>query len=789
VELAAFALALAAWKYPGAGGYRPLPELNVACSGSAISAKKEEWLALAGDNTNLRLALEDLYKQFKDAPVLGSLINIEASLGKESLFELKWEEVGPLLTKALAVEKDDEKAEMSVVARGIAKASHLLTKKFNLVTTNVPYLGIRKQNEFLKEHFSKFYELSKGDLSTVFLEKYLKYNISTNGCYAVVTPSALANKDYFKSLRKHVLQTYSLSSLAFLGPRAFETITGEVVDVILLILEKKSCLNNLGFMLIDVFDAKNADEKSNGIKRSTLSVLQQNDQLLNPDYRIQPSSYGDKKLLFEYCDCPQGIKTGDDEKWIRRYWEIPERHDWEFCQSSSKDRQEFGGLEKIINWSTQGIGMIRPRLDSVAVGKWAVGLSQTGEKRPVLFLGNRFDSNIAPVLPKDPQHLLPIWTFCSSSEFIERLKENSRGLFTTNTALLQVPFDLKHWNRITAEKYPNGLPKPYSDDPTQWIFHGHPCGSVVWDEKKKWTAHGSLRKDNTVLNVAVARLLGYRWPTELDPDMELADEQREWVNRCEVLRPYADDDGIVCIPPVRGESSAADRLLNLLAAAYSNAWSSDTLARLLASADHVGKTLETWFRDKFFTQHCKLFHHRPFIWHIWDGLHDGFAALVNYHKLDRKKLETLIYTYLGDWISRQKQDITAGIDGAQEKLAAAEALKKKLELILEGEGYPDQGYGYDIFVRWKPIDKQPIGWNPDLNDGVRLNIRPFISAPDVGKRGAGVLRDKPNIKWEKDRGKDVALAPWYHLFNGDRINDHHLALAEKRAAKQKLKEV
>ena len=201
-------------------------------------------------------------------------------------------------------------------------------------------------------------------------------------------------------------------------------------------------------------------------------------------------------------------------------------------------------------------------------------------------------------------------------------------------------------------------------------------------------------------------------------------------------------------------------------------------AELLKQADHAGKSLETWLREKFFTQHCKLFHHRPFIWHIWDGLRDGFAALVNYHKLDHKMLETLIYTYLGDWISRQKDDIANGVDGAEEKLAAAESLKKRLELILEGEA------PYDIFVRWKPIEKQPIGWNPDLNDGVRLNIRPFLSVPDVGKKGAGVLRDKPNINWNKDRGKDVESAPWYHLFKGDRINDYHLKLEEKRAARK-----
>ena len=56
----------------------------------------------------------------------------------------------------------------------------------------------------------------------------------------------------------------------------------------------------------------------------------------------------------------------------------------------------------------------------------------------------------------------------------------------------------------------------------------------------------------------MARLLGYRWPAELDPEMELSDEARAWVKRCDELLSFADDDGIVCIPPVRGEASAAD---------------------------------------------------------------------------------------------------------------------------------------------------------------------------------------------------------------------------------------
>ncbi|MBD5642224.1 MAG: SAM-dependent DNA methyltransferase, partial [Desulfovibrio sp.] len=169
---------------------------------------------------------------------------------------------------------------------------------------------------------------------------------------------------------------------------------------------------------------------------------------------------------------------------------------------------------------------------------------------------------------------------------------------------------------------------------------------------------------------------------------------------------------------------------------------------------------------------------RPFIWQVWDGLADGFSALLNYHRLDYKNLENLVYTYLGDWIRRQNQDRQAEVAGAAERLAAALNLQKRLQAILEGEK------PLDIFVRWKTLAEQPIGWNPDLNDGVRLNIRPFMSCADIGKKkGAGILRDKPNIKWDKDRGKDLENAPWHGIFHGDRINDWHLRLEEKARAK------
>src|SRR5205823_2138786 len=75
VQIAAFALALAAWKYPDAGGYRELPPLNIACSGQGVSGRREQWLALANGDAGLRDQIERLYEMFLHAPHLGSLID------------------------------------------------------------------------------------------------------------------------------------------------------------------------------------------------------------------------------------------------------------------------------------------------------------------------------------------------------------------------------------------------------------------------------------------------------------------------------------------------------------------------------------------------------------------------------------------------------------------------------------------------------------------------------------------------------------------------------------------
>jgi len=781
IELAAFALAFAAWRYPGAGGYRQLPELNLACSGLSIGAKKEEWLKLAGEDANLQIVLEDLFDQFEKAPILGSLINPKSGLSKGNLLGLKWKDVAPLLTKALSRDQDDEEKEMGVAAQGIAKAAQMMAMKYHLVLTNVPYLARGKQNDELKEFCEKQYYTAKNDIATVFLDRCLEF-CAEGGTANVVIPQNWLFLTSYKKFRERLLKENIWHMIGRLGFAAFEIMDWWAFNTTLISIGRKAKSNYSGLFAsdlevvsdfisgVDASETRQPAEKAALLRTAKIKRIGQAKQLENPDARVVLDGSSESDLLQKLATSFVGVQTGDTNRYIFTFWEFKSVQDgWSYHQSTVRNTISFSGRENLLRWEN-GRGALYFEKGSRIQGTEAFGkngiIVSCMNKLPVsIYNGALFDNNSAVIIPQEQAHLSAIWCFCSSPIYREVVRRVDQKVNVTNGTLAKVPFDLDYWQKVATEKYPCGLPKPYSDDPTQWIFHGHPAQS------------------DAPLQVAMARLLGYRWPAELDAKMELSDEARAWVKRCDELLSFADEDGIVSIPPLRGEASAADQLLNLLAAAYGDDWSADKLSELLKQADHSGKSLETWLRDKFFLQHCKLFHHRPFIWHIWDGLPDGFSVLVNYHKLDRKNLETLIYVYLGDWINRQKDEIQQGVDGAEERLAAAKTLKKCLELIQEGEGTIDAPY--DIFVRWKPPEKQPLGWEPDLNDGVRLNIRPFMSMPDVGRRGAGVLRDRPNIDWKKDRGKDVESAPWYHVFKGDRINDYHLSLGEKKAARSR----
>ena len=918
-QIAAFALALAAWTYPDAGGYRPLPDLHIACTGIGPNATEEQWLKLTEQSgvpmptlgrEPIKNGLLNLHELFSKAPTLGSLI--DPNQLPADLIAADYETLQPYLAAALTAEHaDDETHERAVAAAGMVKAAELLAGEYSLVITNVPYLGRGKQDDVLKEHLEKHYKDGKADLATAFVLRCLEF-CAADGSTALVTPQNWLFLTTYKKLRAALLKQRTWKMVARLGPGAFETIGGHVVNVALIAVSATPPAPNALMAGIDVSSARQPDEKAALLRglpvdppglpptagevrpteglvpakermapatvrtvpaeewmipakertvpaeewmipakewtapaeertvpakerttrskermirspaaedsqraqkaparpgndvsspqdgpddpgeapspptapspKGRLTSVPQAEQLKNPDAVVLTSRHQTGALLEEVAPGLQGTSSADNARFRQCFWEqagITEP--WAPLQGPVTTTQDFGGCEGILFWGdgeelhAQSPGCaIR---GTGAYGLAGVAVSRMGPLPVARYLGGVFEDSVA-VIPVARGALAgAVWACCSSATYREQVRRLNQKLSVANATLVKVPFDLAHWQKVAAEEYPDGLPEPESDDPTQWLFHGRPEESTA------------------PLQVAVARLLGYRWPAELDDKMRLSKRARDMVKQCDELLKHADDDGIGCIQSVRGEEAAVDRLMALLSAC------GITSGKVRELTDGAG--LDDWLRNSFFEEHCKLFLNRPFIWHIWDGRkRDGFHALVNYHKLaegngkGRKLLESLTYSYLRDWISRQEDGVKRGEGGAEDRLAAALELKKRLEAILAGEP------PYDIFVRWKPLHEQPIGWEPDINDGVRLNIRPFL-AGDLpnGRKGAGILRCKPNIKWKKDRGKEPKRPkgeyPWFwnwdensqdflgnREFDGNRWNDCHYTNKAKQQARE-----
>jgi len=789
VEIAVFALALAAWRFPDEAGEplgvrEDMPAPNIACCGLKVAARAADWMALVPDEAPnavyLRQELRLLHDSFSQAPLLGSLLDPARSL-KNDLATTSFDTLRDLLERALSTERpatlwgegnevQDEAWNHALTARGLLDAARLLDARYHLVVTNVPYLARGKQSDALKAFCESHYPEAKNDLANVFLERCLELSQrSVAGVVQIVMPQNWLFLTSYKKQRESLLKRVQWNLLARLGPGAFETISGEVVQAVLLTQTHAPADEAFALRGVDASGPKGAAEKAILLRDGEVVSVGQRVQLENPDATVSLDDQQGVKRLGEICYVRGGTTTGDSPRFRRTFWEIDANDkSWARQQGTVDSQVPYGGREYCLLWEngegalsklTGGLGATIAGRD--AWGRNGIAITYTRSCTATLYTGDIYENVICVAIPKKEEDLPLLWSFARSGELYDAVRLVNQKLSVDVRYFEKAPIDIAAWRLRASEELPDFKIAPFSSDPTQWLFHGHPQPAT------------------DPLQVAVARLLGYRWPAETDAGMKLSDDARQWIAQTDKLAIHSDDDGIVCLPAVRGEKPAHERLLALLIDAWETvtpgSWKASTLDRLLAEADCAGKSLEVWLREKFFEQHAKRFHHRPFIWHVWDGLKDGFGALVNYHQLGAKNLERLIHTYLGDWIRQQEAGVRDGIDGAQTRLAAAQDLKRRLELILEGQP------PYDIFVRWKPLAEQPIGWSPDLNDGVRLNIRPFMTAEVLRHN----KKPKLNITWDKDRGKDVESAPWFEVFKGDRINDHHLKRVDKEAARAK----
>ena len=248
--------------------------------------------------------------------------------------------------------------------------------------------------------------------------------------------------------------------------------------------------------------------------------------------------------------------------------------------------------------------------------------------------------------------------------------------------------------------------------------------------------------------------LGNRPPEVLWPQMEGKSPEQKRMEHVFRLLSYVvkrvvetDEDGIVPFVPVAGEPSLSDRVhreLEALVPALDIGHVEAEIANELrknVKGYRRSRGIAEWLENAFFRFHCALYKSRPIFWHIASSQGSSpcaFGALVHYHRFDRNGMGQLRGQYLRDAIETFRREAALaekdGRTGArqewQTRLEEAQELDRKLQSVQEGyHDGPEGGHtDYRILTPWKAPEDRPNGWNPDLDDGVKVNIEPLQKA-------------------------------------------------------------
>src|SRR5258708_13624892 len=159
-------------------------------------------------------------------------------------------------------------------------------------------------------------------------------------------------------MRIKLLEEQTWNHISRLGNRAFETISGEVVNVVLIIITNTAPTDEQVMTGLDVSEFKVVIEKINHLRSAILRTVKQSAQFHNPDTRISLTDAKQENFFSSYASCYQGMKTGDDPKLRRFFWELPEvTNAWWLYESTIEKTNHYAGRELLLSWNLDGQDM------------------------------------------------------------------------------------------------------------------------------------------------------------------------------------------------------------------------------------------------------------------------------------------------------------------------------------------------------------------------------------------------------------------------------------------------
>ena len=319
------------------------------------------------ENNNAINQIVGLLDDLVDAKELGSIINVDQYDWKLlRKFCQNYDVDGQISFDTYGIDKTRDRLSRLVMQ------GEIMANKYCVVATNPPYMGISNGSGKLCDYAKEYYADSKTDMFAVFIEKCSRM-LSSHGYQSMITQHSWMFLVAYEKLRGKMLNSIILNMI-HLGARAFEEISGEVVQTTSWIMTRENVQEYKGTYsrLVKGNSQKSKEEMFLDGLHNYITKQDKFEMIPGTPIAYWASENiirdfvkGDK--LSDVCQTRKGLATSDNNRFLRLWFEV-EKFKISFLCCSNEDTEEkwypinkgggfrrwYGNRDYIINWEHDG---------------------------------------------------------------------------------------------------------------------------------------------------------------------------------------------------------------------------------------------------------------------------------------------------------------------------------------------------------------------------------------------------------------------------------------------------
>lgn len=265
-------------------------------------------------DAKLTAAMETIIKELHDAKEYGSILTVTP------------QDFLALYNRFAEITEDINMSRETALKEllPLVQVAEALAQKYSIVITNPPYMGNNGFSPKMSDYAKKYYNEVKTDLFAIFMIRCKQFT-KKNGFQSMITQHSWMFLSSYEWIRSQ-MNNMTIASMAHLGTRAFDEISGEMVST------SAFCIRNVQLpeycgkyqRLVDY-----SGEESKEVAFLTLENIYKGKQISFEKIPGMPIAYWASENvakafevgnnITDYVDTFQGIITGDNDKFLR-YW-------------------------------------------------------------------------------------------------------------------------------------------------------------------------------------------------------------------------------------------------------------------------------------------------------------------------------------------------------------------------------------------------------------------------------------------------------------------------------------